>query len=58
MQSPHDAMHRVARALQTAKAIGQRCEKTSEKQVFLADRIETELLSFFPMIFSSSKVAI
>jgi hypothetical protein len=27
LQAPHDAMHRVAWALQTAKAIGQKREK-------------------------------
>jgi hypothetical protein len=28
MQAPHDAMHRVAWALQTAKAIGKKYENT------------------------------
>jgi hypothetical protein len=34
MQAPHDAMHRVAWALQKAKAIGLICEKPEENQVF------------------------
>jgi hypothetical protein len=31
--SPHDAMHRVAWALQSSKAIGQKCEKPWENHV-------------------------
>ena len=34
MQAPHDAMHRVAWALQNSKAIGQKCEKPWENQGF------------------------
>jgi hypothetical protein len=34
MQAPHDAMHRVAWALQTAKGTGPICEKPWENQGF------------------------
>ena len=34
MQAPHDAMHRVAWALQTAKGTCQKCEKPWENQGF------------------------
>ena len=34
MQAPHDAMHRVAWALQTAKGTGQKCEKPWENEGF------------------------
>jgi hypothetical protein len=51
------AMHRVAWALQTAKAIGQKCEKPWENQGFAAERTGTELLAVFPMFLKSSKGA-
>jgi hypothetical protein len=35
-------------ALQTAKAIGQKCEKPWENQGFLAERTGTELLGVLP----------
>jgi len=46
------AMHRVAWALQTAKAIGQKCEKPWENQGFAAERTGTELFPIFPVIFT------
>jgi hypothetical protein len=42
MQAPHDDMHRAAWALQTAKAIGLKCEKPWENQGFTADWTGTE----------------
>ena len=51
------AMHRVAWALQTAKAIGQKCEKPWENQGFAAERTGTELFDVFPMFLKSSKGA-
>jgi hypothetical protein len=42
------AMHRVAWALQTAKAIGPICEKPWENQGFTAERTGTEFFSCFP----------
>jgi hypothetical protein len=49
------AMHRVAWALQKAKAIGQKREKPWENQGFAAERTGTELFDVFPMILKSSK---
>jgi hypothetical protein len=43
------AMHRVAWALQTAKGIGQKCEKPWENQGFLAERTGLELFDVFPV---------
>jgi hypothetical protein len=43
------AKHRVAWALQTAKAIGQKYERPWENEGFLAERTGTELLSVFLM---------
>jgi len=51
------AMHRVAWALQTAKAIGQKCEKPWENQDFAAERTGTEQLSVFPMFLRGSRGA-
>jgi hypothetical protein len=51
------AMHRVAWALQSAKAIGQKCEKPWENQGFWAERTGTELLGFFAVFCDSSKGA-
>jgi hypothetical protein len=42
-------MHRVAWALQTAKAIGQKCEKPQENQGFAAESTGAELFHVFPM---------
>ena len=38
-------------ALQTAKAIGKKCEKPWGNRGFLAERTGTELLGVFPMFF-------
>jgi hypothetical protein len=42
-------------ALQTAKAIGQICEKPWGNQGFLAERTGTELFHVFPVFLKSSK---
>ena len=49
------AMHRVARALQTAKGTGQKCEKPWENQGLPAERTGTELFDVFPVVLRSSK---
>ena len=50
-------MHRVAWALQTAKAIGQKYEKPWENKGFTASRTGIELLGVFPMFSGCSKGA-
>jgi hypothetical protein len=51
------AMHGVAWALQNSKAIGQKCEKPWEHQVFAAERTGTELFDVFPVFLKISRGA-
>jgi hypothetical protein len=51
-------MHRVAWALQSAKAIGKKCEKPLGNQGFTAERTGLELFDVFPVFLESSKAFI